>query len=61
MNNIPLVQPIIIASPVTGSPCKPQLRTRESDGKIYTEAYWYCPDSGSFVKKGVVKVEDKNK
>ena len=59
MNNIPLVQPKIIASPVTGNPVRPQIRTRESQGKIYTEAYWYCPDSGAFIQKGVVSVEDK--
>ena len=59
MNNIPLVQPKIIASPFSGSPIKPQIRTRESAGKIYTEAHWYCPDSGRFVQKGIVSVEDK--
>lgn len=59
MSNMPQVQPKIIASPYTGNPIRPQIRTRESDGKIYTEAYWYCPDSGRFVQKGVVKVEDK--
>lgn len=61
MNNIPIVQPVIIASPFSGSPIRPQIRTRESEGCIYTEAHWYCPDSGRFVKKGVVKVEPKNK
>lgn len=59
MNNIPLVEPKIITSPITGNPIRPQLRQRQSGKLIYTEAYWYCPDSGSFVKKGVVKVEEK--
>ena len=59
MNDIPYVQPKIIPSPVTGRPIRPQIRTRESNNKIYTEAYWYCPDSGMFVQKGVVKVEPK--
>jgi hypothetical protein len=59
MNNIPLVQPKIIASPYSGSPIKPQIRTRETAGKIYTEAHWYCPDSGRFVQKGIISVEDK--
>lgn len=59
MNNIPLVEPKIISSPITGNPIRPQLRQRQSGKYIYTEAYWYCPDSGSFVKKGVVKVEEK--
>jgi hypothetical protein len=61
MNQIPYVQPKIITSPFSGSPMKPQLRTRESDGKIYTEAYWYCPDSGRFVQKGIVSITEKNK
>ena len=61
MNQIPYVQPRIITSPFSGSPMKPQIRTRESDGKVYTEAYWYCPDSGRFVQKGVVSVVEKNK
>lgn len=59
MNQIPYVQPVIISSPYSGSPIRPQIRTRESDGKIYTEAHWYCPDSGQFVKKGIISVQDK--
>ena len=61
MNQIPYVQPKIITSTFSGSPMKPQIRTRESDGKIYTEAYWYCPDSGRFVQKGVISITDKKK
>lgn len=61
MNNIPLVQPKIITSPHSGSPVRPQIRTRESNGKIYTEAHWICPDSGRFIQKGIVAVEDKKK
>lgn len=59
MSNVPLVQPKIISSPFSGSPIKPQIRTREDQNKIYTEAHWVCPDSGRFVMKGIVKVEDK--
>jgi hypothetical protein len=59
MNNIPLVQPKIIPSPYSGTPIRPQIRTRESAGKVYTEAHWICPDSGQFVRKGIVKIEDK--
>jgi len=61
MNNISLVQPKIITSPHSGAPVRPQIRTRESDGKIYTEAHWVCPDSGRFIQKGIVSVEDKKK
>ncbi len=59
MNEIPYVQPKIINSPFSGAPMKPQIRTRVSDGKIYTEAYWFCPDSGRFVQKGVISIDDK--
>lgn len=59
MSNISYVQPIVITSPYSGSPIRPQIRTRESNNKVYTEAYWICPDSGQFVKKGVVSIEDK--
>ena len=59
MNNIPYVQPVVISSPYSGTPIRPQIRTRESSGKIYTEADWICPDSGQFVKKGVVSISDK--
>ena len=59
MNQIPYVQPKIIASPFSGSPMKPQIRKRESDGQIYTEAYWYCPDSGRFVTKGIISIDKK--
>lgn len=57
----PLIQPKIIASPFSGSPIRPQMRTREDAHKIYTEAHYICPDSGRFVMKGIVKIEDKKK
>lgn len=53
------VRPIIINSPVTGDPIRPKLVNIERDGKIYTEAHWYCPRSGQFIKKGLVEVKDK--
>ena len=58
---MPLVQPVIITSPFSGSPMRPQIRVRESAGQLYTEAHWYCPDSGRFVRKGIVKVEPVKK
>jgi len=45
-------------SPWTGDLIKPRLKTREYMGKIYTEAHWICPNTGQFVRKGMVKVED---
>lgn len=53
------VRPVIINSPITGDPIRPKIIKTERDGKIYTEAHWYCPRSGHFVKKGIVEVEDK--
>jgi hypothetical protein len=56
-----MVRPIIIASPVSGSPIRPRLIRTERAGKIYEEAHWYCPDSGQFIKKGTVSITDKPK
>ena len=52
------VQPKIIASPVTGSPIRPRIKETTRAGKIYKEAYWYCPDTGQFVQKGLVSITD---
>ncbi len=52
------VRPIIIPSPISGSPVRPRIKETVRDGKIYTEAYWYCPDSGQFIKKGLISVTD---
>jgi hypothetical protein len=53
------VRPTVIASPITGSPSRPKIITTERAGKIYEEAHWYCPDSGQFIKKGLISVKDK--
>ena len=53
-----IVNPQPIRSPLTGRLIQPRIREREYLGKIYTEAHWICPDSGQFVRKGLVKVED---
>lgn len=55
------VNPQPIRSPYTGDLIRPRLRTREYLGKLYTEAHWICPNSGQFVRKGLVKVEDVKK
>lgn len=56
-----IVRPQPIRSPFTGRLIQPRLREREYLGKIYTEAHWICPDSGQFVRKGLVKVEEIKK
>ncbi len=50
-----------ITSPYTGALVRPRLKSREYRGKVYTEAHWVCPDSGNFIRKGLVKVEDIKK
>jgi hypothetical protein len=53
-----IVNPQPIRSPFTGNLVRPRLQTREYLGKVYTEAHWTCPDSGQYIRKGLVKVED---
>ena len=59
-NGMNYVRPINIRSPFTGELGRPKIVTTERDHKIYTEAHWYCPNSGQFIKKGLIKVEDKS-
>ena len=54
------VRPINIMSPYTGELVRPKIVTTERGNKIYTEAQWYCPNSGQFIRKGLIKVEDKS-
>ena len=51
------VRPINISSPITGSVCRPKIITTQRGDKVYTEAHWYCPDSGQFIRKGLISVE----
>ena len=52
------VTPKIIASPFTGTMVRPRVSVFTQDGKIIKEARWYCPDSGTFITKGIVSIED---
>lgn len=56
-SKIPLVQPKIIPSPITGVPISPRVSDRRVGQNIYTEAVWVCPSTGEIVKKGVVAVK----
>lgn len=51
------VEPRIIASPYDGSPVKPRLQTKTMNGMQITEAHWYCPTTGRFIRKGTVEVK----
>jgi hypothetical protein len=53
-----LVQPKIITSPVSGNPVRPSLRESKVGDKIYVEAVWIDPSSGTFLQKGIVKILD---
>ena len=52
-----LVQPKRIVSPWTGNLSTPKIKVQKCRNEIVHEAWWYCPDSGKFITKGVVKVE----
>lgn len=52
------VRPIRITSPYSGSPVNPKIVETKRDGKIYSEAHWYCPDSGHFIRKGLIEIKD---
>ena len=58
-NYMDTVRPIPIISPHTGRLCRPKITTRESNGKIITEATWICFDSGKTFRRGVVSIQDK--
>lgn len=53
-----IVRPVKITSPISGNPVVPRITEREYDGKIYVEAVWNDPSSGTFIRKGLVKVLD---
>tara|TARA_R110002020_G_scaffold41913_1_gene123162 strand:+ start:775 stop:969 length:195 start_codon:yes stop_codon:yes gene_type:complete len=49
------VQAKKIVSPYSGSPSSPKIFEKDYGDRIVTEAWWYCPDSGQFITKGIVK------
>lgn len=55
------VKPVIIASPISGAPVKPQLKSYERNGQRITEAHWIDPNSGTFIRKGIVSVDNIKK
>jgi len=56
-----IVKPVKITSPISGQPVEPKIVTRIYGDKIYTEAHWIDPASGTFIRKGIVKIEDIKK
>ena len=53
------VTPKKIASPWSGSMSVPKIKVYTHKNEIVHEAWWYCPDSGKFITKGVIKIEPK--
>lgn len=52
------VRPVQIASPISGQPVQPRIVERRMGDKIVVEAMWIDPASGTFIRKGVVKILD---
>tara|TARA_R100000084_G_C4587384_1_gene116745 strand:+ start:128 stop:304 length:177 start_codon:yes stop_codon:yes gene_type:complete len=53
-----MVRAIPIASPISGETVFPKMHRIERGGKVYTEAHWIDPASGTFIRKGIVSIED---
>lgn len=56
LSNQQMVKPVIIPSPISGAPVKPQLKTYIRNNQQITEAHWIDPNSGTFIRKGIVSV-----
>jgi len=61
MSNQQFVRPTVITSPISGAPVKPQLKTYVRNNQKVTEAHWIDPNSGSFIRKGIVSIEPAGK
>lgn len=53
-----IVRPIKIVSPISGQPVSPRIIQRQNGDKIYEEAVWDDPASGTFIRKGLVRILD---
>lgn len=56
-----LITPKPIASPISGQPVRPILKTYIKGDKEITEAHYIDPASGAFIRKGLVSVKDISK
>lgn len=55
------VEPRMITSPFDGNPVKPRIQTKVIDNMQITEAHWYCPTTGRFIRKGTVEIKKLEK
>lgn len=51
------VEPRIINSPYDGNPVRPKIQTKIVGDVQITEAHWYCPTTGRFIRKGTVEIK----
>jgi hypothetical protein len=52
------VRPVKIASPISGQPVAPRIVERIVDNKLHKEAHWIDPASGTFIRKGLISIEE---
>lgn len=57
--NMNMVRPVMIQSPISGNMVHPRIIKKDNGKQIVTEAHWIDPNSGTFIRKGVVSIEDK--
>jgi len=53
------VRPIKITSPISGQPVTPKIVTSDNGKQVVKEAHWIDPASGTFIRKGIVSIENK--
>jgi len=51
-------KPKIIASPISGQPVKPLLKTYRNGNTEITEAHYIDPSSGTFIRKTLVSTKE---
>jgi hypothetical protein len=53
-----LVRPIKITSPISGQSVEPKIVEKIVGNKLHKEAHWYDPASGTFIRRGLISIED---
>lgn len=53
------VRPVNIPSPISGQPVAPKIIRNDFPDKVVVEAHWIDPQSGAFIRKGIVEIQEK--
>ena len=53
-----MIRPVVIASPISGQPVRPRIKTYVRNNQEIVEAEYIDPSSGAFIRKGIVSVTD---